>query len=66
MTVCALDANGLPSPPAAIAIVQTPAGANTNQVTLAGIVWPAVSGLASYAVFISDRDDLICAQQRAC
>ena len=63
ISLCALDENGLPSTPAAIAIVQTPAGTNTNQVTLSGIAWPAVAGLATYAVFVSNQDDLICAQQ---
>jgi hypothetical protein len=63
VSLCAVDANGLPSPPAVIAIVQTPPGTNTNRIVLSGIVWPAVTNLASYAVFVSDRDDLICKQQ---
>ena len=55
VSLCAIDANGLPSAPAAIAIVQTPVGTDTNQVTLSNITWPAVAGLATYAVFVSDR-----------
>jgi hypothetical protein len=63
IALCALDANGLPSVPSKIAIVTTAAGTNTNQVTLSGITWPAVAGLARYAVFVSTQDDLICWQQ---
>ena len=63
VALCAIDSSGLPSAPSAIAIVQTPAGTNANQITLSNITWPAVSGLASYAVFISMQDDLICEQQ---
>ena len=63
IAVCAIDANGLPSAPSAIAIVQTPVGTDTNQLTLSNITWPAIAGLASYAVFVSTQDDLICAQQ---
>jgi hypothetical protein len=63
VSLCAIDANGLPSVPAAIAIVQTPVGTDTNQVTLSNITWPAVTGLATYAVFVSTEDALICEQQ---
>src|SRR5579885_2070728 len=63
IALCALDANGLPSTPSSIAIVTTAAGTNTNQVTLSNITWPAVAGLARYAVFESAQDDLICWQQ---
>ncbi len=63
IALCALDANGLPSTPSSIAIVTTAAGTNTNQVTLSNITWPAVAGLARYAVFVSAQDDLICWQQ---
>ena len=63
VTVSAFDANGLPSPSALIAIVQTAVGTNTNQITLVNITWPAVAGLATYQVFVSTEDDLICSQQ---
>ena len=36
---------------------------DTNQITLPDIAWPAAPGLASFAVFASTQDDLICAQQ---
>jgi len=63
ISLCATDANGLPSAPAFIAIVQTAVGTNTNQIVLNGITWPAIAGLASYALFASTQDDLICEQQ---
>jgi hypothetical protein len=63
IALCALDANGLPSRPSDIAIVTTAAGTSTNQVVLSGITWPAVAGLARYAVFVATQDDLICWQQ---
>ncbi len=63
IAICALDAKRLPSTPSNIAIVTTAAGTNTNQITLSGITWPAVAGLATYAVFAATQDDLICWQQ---
>jgi hypothetical protein len=63
LTLCALDANGLPSAPMAIAIVPLPTGGSTYSITLNDIVWPAVAGLQSYVVFAAAQDDLICAQQ---
>jgi hypothetical protein len=63
LTLCALDANGLPSAPMAIAIVPIPTGSSTYSITLNSIVWPAVAGLQSYVVFAATQDDLICAQQ---
>jgi hypothetical protein len=63
VTVCAIDGTGLPSAPSLIALVQTPVGTNTNQIVLDGIVWPPSVGLASFVVFASTEDDLICAQQ---
>lgn len=63
VTISAFDATGTPSPSALIAIVQVPAGTNTNSITFSGITWPGVTGLATYQVFASDRDDLICFQQ---
>src|SRR5579884_898458 len=63
LTLCALDANGLPSAPMAIAIVPLPTGSSTYSITLNDIVWPAVAGLQSYVVFAAAQDDLICAQQ---
>ena len=61
VAVCALDANGVPSAPSNIAIVGT-GSAVGGSITLNGIVWPAVTGLASYVLFIGSQDDLICAQ----
>jgi hypothetical protein len=63
LTLCALDANGLPSAPMAIAIVPLPSGGSTYSISLNNIVWPAVAGLQSYVVFAAAQDDLICAQQ---
>jgi hypothetical protein len=67
LTLCALDANGLPSAPMAIAIVPlpatTPANTTTYLITLNGITWPAVAGLMNYIIFAATQDDLICAQQ---
>ena len=64
VALCALDSNGLPSTPSNIAIVTTAAGTSTNQIVLPGITWPAVAGLARYAVFVATQDDLICAAGR--
>ena len=61
--VCAVNAAGVYSPPSEIVIVPVPAGTNTNQVTLAGIIWPQIVGLTGYVVFAADNDDLICGQQ---
>jgi hypothetical protein len=63
LSICAIDTNGLPSVPSRIAVVPTPSGPNTCQLVLSDITWPAVSNLASYAVFISTSSDLICMQQ---
>jgi hypothetical protein len=63
LTLCALNVNGLPSVPMAIAIVPLPTGGNTYSITLSNIVWPAVTGLQTFEVFASAQDDLICAQQ---
>lgn len=59
--VCAIDANGLPSAPSNIIPIGTSAS-GTDTFTLADIVWPAVSGLASYVLFIGTAPDLICRQ----
>ena len=61
VAICALDANGVPSVPSNIAIVGT-GSAIGGSITLNGITWPAVTGLASYVLFIGSQDDLICAQ----
>jgi hypothetical protein len=63
LTLCALDTNGLPSVPMAIAIVPLPVGGSSYSITLSNIVWPAVAGLAAYVIFAAAQDDLICAQQ---
>ena len=61
VAVCAIDANGLPSPPSNIVLI----GTGTDEggsFTLDGIKWPAVAGLASYVLFAATRDGQICAQ----
>jgi hypothetical protein len=63
ISVCALDADGHSTPPSLIVLTPIPAGTNTNAITISGIQWPAIAGLATYEVFVSDRDDLICRQQ---
>src|SRR5579883_584946 len=57
LTLCALDAQGLPSVPMAIAIVPLPSGGSTYSISLNNIVWPAVAGLQSYVVFASARSE---------
>ena len=61
VSLCAIDTNGLPSAPAAIVVIGT-SDTGTDTFTLSNITWPPVSGLASYVLFISLQDDLICAQ----
>jgi hypothetical protein len=63
LTLCALDTNGLPSVPMAIAIVPLPAGGSSYSITLSNIVWPTVAGLAAYVIFAAAQDDLICGQR---
>jgi hypothetical protein len=63
VTICAFDATGKSSPPARIELVVVATGTNTNQIDLTGITWPAITGLATYGVFVSNHDDLICYQQ---
>jgi hypothetical protein len=60
-TICAVDANGLLSVPANIAIVGTPQTA-TGTFSLNNITWPKVTGLVSYVLFVGIQEDLICAQ----
>jgi hypothetical protein len=61
VAICAIDANGLPSAPSNIVTVGTGPAAG-GSIALNGIVWPAVTGMASYVLFIGTQDDLICAQ----
>lgn len=61
VSLVAIDGSGLPSAPSRIAIIGT-SDTGTDTFTLDNIIWPAVSGLASYVLFISLQDDLICAQ----
>lgn len=67
LSLCALDTNGLPSAPMAIAIVPlpttTPTNTTTYSITLQDIVWPAIAGLQNYVIFAANQDDLICGQQ---
>ena len=61
VAICAIDAAGVPSAPSNIATIATsPTG--TGEITLNGITWPAVTGLASYVLFAATQNDLICAQ----
>jgi hypothetical protein len=53
----AVDSNGLPTPTTNIALVQVPAGTDTNQIVLNNIVWPAVTGLDYAHIFASTQDD---------
>ena len=62
IALCANQSDGTYSPPSEVLIVQVPAGTNTNSITLSGIRWPLFAGLTGYTVFISDTDNLICAQ----
>jgi hypothetical protein len=64
VAICAIDSNGLPSAPSNIVIVGT-GPADGGSITLNGITWPAVTGMASYVLFIGTQDDLICAQATA-
>ena len=61
VALCAIDSNGLPSVPTAIAVIGT-SGSGTDTFTLNDVIWPAVAGLQSYVLFVSTQDDLICAQ----
>ena len=61
VALCAIDANGLPTPPSQILIIGTSAS-GTDTFTLNNIQWPAVSGLSGYVLFAATQDDLICAQ----
>jgi hypothetical protein len=63
LAVCAIDGTGMPSPPSLVTIIQTPVGTDTNQIVLNGMLWPPSIGLASFVVFASTQDDLICEQQ---
>jgi hypothetical protein len=62
VAICAITSTGVPTPPSNIAIIQIPAGTNTNSFTLNGILWPNVGELAGWLLFASTQDDLICAQ----
>ena len=54
----------LPSPPAKIAVSQITSASDTGSISLTDIRWPKVTGLSSYAVYLSDsaHNDLICLQ----
>lgn len=62
LSLCAIDSAGLPSTPASILLVAVPTGTNTNTITISNILWPAISGLQSYALFASLADDLVSVQ----
>ncbi len=61
VAICAIDSSGLPSAPSNIAIIGTGSAAG-GSFTLNDITWPAVSGLASYVLFVGTQPDLICEQ----
>jgi len=63
LSLCAVDANGLPSVPMPITIVPLPPGGTSYSITLSNIVWPTVAGLTAYVIFAAAQDDLICGQQ---
>jgi hypothetical protein len=61
VAICAIDSSGLPSAPSNIAIIGS-GTASGGSFTLDDIIWPAVTGLASYVLFVGTQPDLICAQ----
>ena len=61
VAICAIDAVGLPSVPSNIVVIGTSI-TGTDSFTLANITWPAVTGLASFVLFLASQDDLICEQ----
>jgi hypothetical protein len=61
VAICAMDSNGLPSVPSNIVIVGTGI-LGTDTFALQNITWPAITGLATFALFIGLQDDLICEQ----
>jgi hypothetical protein len=63
LQVCATDEKGRYSPPSSPLTIEVPAGTNTNQIVLSGILWPSSSGLTGYTVFAAYQENLICGQQ---
>jgi hypothetical protein len=61
VAICGIDSSGLPSAPSNIAIIGTGPAAG-GSFTLNDVTWPAVTGLASYVLFVGTQDDLICMQ----
>jgi hypothetical protein len=61
VAICAIDSSGLPSVPSSILVLGTSV-TGTDSFTLANITWPAVTGLASFVLFVASQDDLICEQ----
>jgi hypothetical protein len=61
VSICAIDSSGLPSVPSNILVIGTSV-TGTDSFTLANITWPAVTGLASFVLFVASQDDLICEQ----
>ena len=59
--LCAIDSTGLPSVPSNIVVIGTSVS-GTDTFTLANITWPAVTGMASFVLFIASQDNLICEQ----
>jgi len=61
VSICAIDSSGLPSVPSNILVIGTSV-TGTDSFTLSNITWPAVTGLASFVLFVASQDDLICEQ----
>jgi hypothetical protein len=61
-SICATNAQGQLSPPSDVILVPIEAGTDTNFFQLDGVLWPPAPGLTGFVVFVSNVDDLICAQ----
>ncbi|HEY4359394.1 MAG TPA: hypothetical protein VGN17_00395 [Bryobacteraceae bacterium] len=62
VAICGRNSDAVCTPPSEVILVQIPSGTNTNKFVVNGIIWPSVSGLVDFAVFVSEFDDLLCEQ----
>lgn len=62
VTLCARNADGVCTPTSKVVLVRTGSTTDTNAFTLHSVQWPLRTDLADYVLFVSDDDDLICAQ----